>query len=340
MSKLGLGFMRHDLNKNNQELIDYAISNGINYFETCYFYLNHQCEDYVYSLLTSYSRSSYEICGKLSLIEAFASDYKKMYFEQLAKVPGHYFDVYLLQTLNPKVFYWIYSSDILEFFQKEKEKGNIGRFGFTEQCDNNTLKKFLNLDCWDIAQMPLNYYDWYLCDSDKNYIDIKAKNIPIIAQAPLKGGSLIKNFVKKPQISLLQTAIDFVNSKQPEIILTGTTSLQNLRDMEKANQNYTNFDEQVAIDLINQYKKEHFIPCIQCGKCSQACPQRIPLAALISLYNKTLLNKDKYFDALALYRYYGDDPINVCINCDICRAACPVGIDIPNHFVDLFNLNP
>ena len=42
--KLGIGFMRYDLNRNNQEIIDFAIEHNINYFETCYFYLNHQCE--------------------------------------------------------------------------------------------------------------------------------------------------------------------------------------------------------------------------------------------------------------------------------------------------------
>lgn len=339
--------MRHDLNKNNQELIDYAINNGINYFETCYFYLDHQCEDYVYSLLTPYTRNSYEICGKLSLSEAFAynlTDYKQMYFEQLKKVPGNYFDVYILQTLTPKAYYWIYYSDLIDFFKKEKEKGNILRFGFSEQCDNITLKNFLNLNCWDIAQMPLNYYDWYLCDSDKNYNSITNQDIPIIAQAPLKGGDLINNFIKEPEKfldrSLFQMAIDFVNSKKPEIILTGTTNLQNLKNMQQALKNYTSFNENMIFKVIEQYKKEHFISCIQCGKCSNICPQQIPIPVLFSFFNKTLYDKEKYFDVLSLYRYFNNEPINECINCGLCNSVCPINMNIPNHFLDLFNLNP
>ena len=68
--RIGLGFMRYDLNKNYSNLIAYAIEHGINYFETCYFYLNHQCEDFVNNLLKPYPRSSYEICGKFSCREA------------------------------------------------------------------------------------------------------------------------------------------------------------------------------------------------------------------------------------------------------------------------------
>ena len=194
-TKLGLGFMRHDLNGDSQRVVDYAMANGINYFETCYFYLNHECENFVHSLLKPYARSTYEICGKLSLSEAFAPavNYKEMYYEQLRRVPGGYFDVYILQTLCPNAYYQIFCTDLIEFFIKEKEKGNIGKFGFSEQCHANLLNKFLKTDCWDIAQMAFNYYDWYLCEKDINHRLISEKNIPIIAQAPFKGG-LLTNF--------------------------------------------------------------------------------------------------------------------------------------------------
>jgi predicted aldo/keto reductase-like oxidoreductase len=133
-TKLGLGFMRHDLSGNSQRIVDYAMANGINYFETCYFYLNHECENFVYSLLKPYARSTYEICGKLSMNEAFSENvnYKDMYYEQLKRVPQGYFDVYILQVLAPKAYHQIYCSDLIDFFTKEKEKGNIVKFGFSE----------------------------------------------------------------------------------------------------------------------------------------------------------------------------------------------------------------
>ena len=42
--RIGLGFMRHENQKNPQKFFDFAMSHGINYFETCWFYLNFQCE--------------------------------------------------------------------------------------------------------------------------------------------------------------------------------------------------------------------------------------------------------------------------------------------------------
>lgn len=198
-SKLGLGFMRHNLNNltEGRKIIDYAMSNGINYFETCYFYLDHQCEEYVYDLLSRYSRSAYSICGKMSLAEGFISPdftYKDLYYKQLKRVPKHYFDYYILQTFRPYAYNQVMGTDMLDFFQKEKKKGNIGSFGFSEQCESELLKKFLVFDKWDIAQMAFNYYDWFLCDKSTNYSLIAEKGIPIVAQAPFKGGLLIRDF--------------------------------------------------------------------------------------------------------------------------------------------------
>ena len=65
--KLELGFMRHktDMPHISQEIVDYAIANNQTYFETCYFYLDNKCEEFIYSLLTKYNREDYELCGKM-----------------------------------------------------------------------------------------------------------------------------------------------------------------------------------------------------------------------------------------------------------------------------------
>lgn len=43
IKKFGLGFMR-DKPEDVQKKIDYAMEAGINYFESCRFYINDRCE--------------------------------------------------------------------------------------------------------------------------------------------------------------------------------------------------------------------------------------------------------------------------------------------------------
>ena len=350
-SRLGLGFMRYDLRKDNQPLVDFALDHGINYFETCYFYLDHQCENFVYNLLNRYSRYDYEICGKLSLNEAFYPevDYKLMYESQLKKVPKNYFDYYILQTLRPSSIHQVFNIDIYEFFQKEKEKGNIKNFGFSEQCDPTILKPFLQTYQWDIAQMPLNYFDWFLCQSNKNYDLIKQRNIPIIAQAPYKGGLLMKHmpaktseiFLQKYNKTKEQVALDFVIDQNPDIILTGCSTLENLK------KTYNNFINHSSLcgdyggihEALKLYQQENLIPCIMCEKCTFACPQHINIPLFFSAYNKALLNNNN-FEEYSLLKYFLPEPIHLCTYCNECIAKCPVNIDIPSHFEQVFELRP
>lgn len=348
--KIGLGFMRHDLRKNNQNIVDYAMANGINYFETCYFYLDHQCEDYVYSLLQKYNRESYEICGKMSLNEAFlpGMTYQEMFQKQLDKVPGHYFDIYILQTLRPEAYSQVFNSDLIEFMLQEKAKGHIGRFGFSEQCDSQLLSKFLQLNCWDIAQMALNYYDWYLCEKDKNYKMIAAQGIPIIAQAPYKGGYLVKDLTPQMENLIIEaygrtpaeTAIDFVVSKEPEVILAGCSQLETVMKYEKAIRSAKPLPQEETLKQVMElYKEKVQFPCLLCGKCEYYCPQHIHLPLHINFHNRTLANPE-YFNSLCQLKYFSPDPVNQCIRCGQCINVCPLHTDIPGRLEDLFNLRP
>ena len=134
MINLELGIMRHNANnpEASQKLIDWAMSNNINHFESCWFYMDFQCENFLYSKLTKYDRSKYYICGKMPIHGIVdRMDFKEVYKEQLRRVPGHYFDTYLLQAVDARAAYPICENKMLDFFLSEKKKGNIKRFGIS-----------------------------------------------------------------------------------------------------------------------------------------------------------------------------------------------------------------
>lgn len=329
-NKIGLGFMRYNLNKDYSKLIGYALEHNINYFETCYFYLDYQCEQFVNNLLKPYPRDTYEICGKFSFTEASRSScFQDFYYNQLRKVNGNYFDVYLLHCLRPAAIPYL-KYEIIDFFQKEKEKGHIKRFGFSEQCDNIMLSKILSLGYnWDIAQMPLNFFDWYLNYSKDNYELITNNNIPIIAQAPLKGGELFNNAAE---------AISFVVNKNPSVILTGTQSLNHLQFLQENIKNPVELNYQKIFDIINIYRKEHFIQCAKCSQCQNICPLHIPIPLFYDYMNLYLQSNIK--EPLTTAHYFLQEPMITCIQCHSCEQVCPFSNYLFNYSKAIFNLQP
>ena len=340
MIPIELGFMRHDIEniQQGQELVDWAMDHNVNHFEQCSFYLNWQCEDYLYSLLKKYQRKDYSIIGKMPIYNVIQHrDLKALFFEQLEKVPEHYFDIYLLQAVDEKTFFDIHNEQLIPFLLEQKEQGKIRRLGISIQCLPEIFQKYLDICNWDIVQMPINYYDWYLCRYNENY-DLAIKyGIPIIAQAPLKGKFLIQNHCipansfNEYNRTNLQAAYDFVTNLQGiEMILCGNSKLKTFKETYEiiSQPFYIPGDkyEKVISDYI-KYKAP--IQCLYCIRCTKACPKKLPLTSLFKLYNLALTNKE-YFNA---FTYLKDSlPVSLneyCNKCGKCINVCPLDNNIP-----------
>ena len=344
MIPIELGFMRHDIRnpQKGQELIDWAMAHGINHFEHCSFYLNWHCEEYMYSLLNKYPRESYYICGKLPVYNVITKrDFKELFQEQLEKVPGHYFDTYILQAMDDRSALDIYEQNVIPFFLEQKEKGVIKRFGISIQCLPEMFERYLKLKCWDVVQMPINYYDWFLCRYDENYSLARKYNVSIIAQAPAKGGLLVKD-TNIPADSFSdfnrsteEAIYDFFSSLEGiELILCGNSSLETFQTTYQALSNPVHIPlteyEKVVKKFVSTVAP---ISCIGCGRCDKVCPIRIPIMALIKLYNLGLKNKT-YFNAYSILKDSINDPFQLCTGCGKCNEVCSYSHDFKLLFKD------
>ena len=143
ISLLGFGMMRLP---NNQEevnqLVDYAIEHGVNYFDTAPMYMGGQSEVLTGNALSRHPRDRYYIATKMSnqnqRLWSFEES-QKMYYQSFQRLKVDHIDYYLLHsiggggmdTLNKRFF----DNHLLEFLLKEREAGRIRHLGFSYHGD-------------------------------------------------------------------------------------------------------------------------------------------------------------------------------------------------------------
>jgi predicted aldo/keto reductase-like oxidoreductase len=339
--------MRHD--GNSEQLVDYAISHGVNYFEACTFYLNGQCESIVRESLKKYPREQYCLCDKISILGTNFNglDLEEFFAEQLQKCGVNYFDVYLLQALDRNCIEILNQYPIIEFFNRKREEGIIKNFGFSFHDTVDVLDQFLEMNQWDCVQMQLNYYDWYLGDAKAIYWRLTKLDIPIIVMGPLKGGVLTDKMPEHIQFAyerafkgkrLSRLAHDFIrNLSGVKVVLTGAHTENQLTEIVKlyneVPQKLQLRDKMAIETILNEYCKYNAIACTGCGYCQTVCPQAVDIKHLFAYYNNIISNTDKQESAKEYYKILkSPHSFFECRHCGQCERICPQHLPIQKIF--------
>lgn len=340
ISLLGLGFMRHNPQdfQLTQQLVDYAMQSGINYFETCQFYLDKQCENIVTRALSKYDRTQYFLCGKYDTKGYGVVNLEEEFNASLRHCNTSYFDIYLLQALDRTTFENVKIA--YPFFLEKKKEGKIKQLGFSFHDTQDILIQYLDQYDWDIVQIQINYYDWYLGDAKNLYQVLKERNLPIIAMGPFKGGTLtvkqpkeIQEYFTIPTLSHL--AMHFLQTlSQIKIILTGAETLPQLKENVQLINNYSfsQTDQQYCKRILEYYSQQNQILCSGCKYCETVCPRHIPISKTFNLYNHILrepqdTNLRKEFSALTK----SNNSFLNCIGCRSCEQRCPQHLPISQY---------
>lgn len=344
-SYLGLGSMRFKKNSDKElkEIIDYAIKNKINYFEVCDFYMGSKCESRITSILNNYPRDSYLLCDKFppTLLRLSLEEIKQFFYNQLKKCNTNYFDYYLIQSINIR-FYKELRPEIIKFFNELREKGIIRNLGFSFHGNADTLNKTLSLNSWDIVQLSLNYYDWYLGDAKQLYNIVKEKDLPIFVMNPTKGGLLINGLSQSAKKNMQHYNINPVNLcfkflttlSNVKLILTGVDNLQQLEEnisfFDTNDYGITNDEKEIILYNLSEYQKYSIIGCTGCGYCLTKCPQNIPIDKIFQSYNQWIKNNDIEARNYIFDLYEMRQGVLKCKQCKQCETICPQSLPILN----------
>ncbi len=357
LSALGMGNMRLPVVdgddgkidvKAAQEMVDYAMKAGVNYYDTAYGYHNGQSELVVGEALKKYPRDSFYLATKFPGYDlSNMPKVKEIFEEQLKKCQVEYFDFYLFHNvcemnvdayLDPK--YGIY-----EYLLEQKRNGRIRHLGFSTHGSLDCMKKFLDAYGKDMefCQIELNYFDYKFQSAKEKVELLKDRNLPVWVMEPVRGGQLAalsEEFEAKlksarPEESVPAWAFRFLQAI-PEVtmILSGMSNMNQLQD------NIATFAEEKPL---NEKEKELIlgvaddmiarttVPCTGCHYCVSHCPQKLDIPFLLKLYNEAVVAGSGDFIApMGLSSIDADKQPECCVACRSCEKVCPQTIHIPD----------
>jgi len=349
LSLLGFGCMRLPVTDEKtmevdegpaQEMIDYAIAHGVNYFDTAYLYLNGHSEAFVGKALSGYKRGSYYLASKMpSWLLQTEDDVHRIFDEQLKRCRVDYFDYYLAHNYFIAYRKKAEKVRMYEILQDKQRQGLIRHLGFSIHDSWENFEDTLNLHPWEFVQLQINYLDWSLTDMRKQYNAAAAKGLPVIVMEPVRGGGLANlpgeaaQLLEEaaPDASAASWAMRYAASLPAVMtVLSGMSTLEQVKDNVAAMAPFTPVTEadkallDKVADIVLRLRP---IPCTACRYCMD-CPSGVDIPLMLSIYNDYLPEKKRdSFD----FGYFTTDRKLLAENCTACGACmevCPQRINI------------
>ena len=193
LSALGMGAMRLPVIDGDdskidvsaaEKMVDYAIKNGVNYFDTAWGYHNGHSEEVMGKALSKYPRNSYFLADKFPGYDLSNMDKVEEIFEaQLKKCGVEYFDFYLFHNVCEMNIddYTNEKHGIFSYLIKQKENGRIKHLGFSAHGGIDVMERFLKAygSEMEFCQIQLNYVDWSFQNAKGKVELLKKYGIPV-----------------------------------------------------------------------------------------------------------------------------------------------------------------
>lgn len=349
------------------ELIDYAMAHGVNYYDTSPVYVQGWSERSTGLALKRHPRDKFFVATKLSNFSNYTRENSiAMYRRSFEELQVDYIDYYLLHSIGNggiETFRKRYiENGMIDYLMEERKAGRIRNLGFSFHGTKDVFDEVIAMHDrvhWDFVQIQLNYLDWRYAsgnnvNADYLYAELEKRHIPAVIMEPLLGGRLSKvpeHIVARlkqrlPELSVASWAFRFAGTPAGVLtVLSGMTYLEHLQDnlktyspLKPVTAEEHEFLQQTA-DLMKQYPT---IPCNDCKYC-MPCPYGIDIPGVLVHYNKcvnegnlpTTSGDPDYRRARRAFLVGYDRSVprlrqaSHCIGCRQCVEHCPQAIDIP-----------
>ncbi len=360
LSALGMGAMRLPVLDGDdgridepaaQKMVDYAMEQGVNYYDTAWGYHDGHSEKVMGRALGKYPRQQYYLATKFPGYDLSNMGRVEEIFEkQLLKCGVDYFDFYLFHNVCEMNIneYLDEKYRIHAYLMEQKKKGRIRHLGFSAHGSVPVMKRFLEAYGKDMefCQIQLNYLDWFF-QGAKEKVELLAEyGIPVWVMEPLRGGKLAsmeEEYAAKcrslrPDETIPAWAFRFLQSiPQVVVTLSGMSNGGQMRENIATFSQEKPLDQQewdALLDIAGDMVGKIALPCTACRYCTTHCPKKLDIPELLALYNEHCFTGGGFLAPMALMAVVPEKQPSACIGCRSCEKVCPQQIKISEAMAD------
>ncbi len=338
--------------KKSREMIEYAIANGVNYFDTGYMYHSGESEKFVGKVLKQGFRDKIKLATKLPFFFINEkNDMNRILNEQFERLQTDYFDLYLMHGINKDSWERAKSLGAIEFIEKMKKQGRAKYIGFSFHGSADDFIYLIDDYDWDFTQIQYNYYDTNYQAGKKGLKYAYEKGMGVVIMEPLRGGMLtdlpedILNVFKRSDKykTPAEWGLRWVwNHNEVSSVLSGMSSMEQLKEnIEIANSvktgDFTPENNSIINDVISSLKTKLKINCTNCAYCLP-CPYGVNIPQCFAFYNDLFLfNDDKTSRMRYTFMLRPENKASNCKACGECVKKCPQQINIIEQLASVKN---
>ncbi|MEI7475226.1 MAG: aldo/keto reductase [bacterium] len=358
ISILGFGCMRlpildgnaEQINENKaSEMIKYALSKGVNYFDTAFPYHSNSrgkggaSEVFLGNAIKQYRNKVYLATKLPSWLIKTRSDMDRYLDLQLERLQTDYIDFYLLHCLNIENWNILSNSDVFNFLESAKQDGRIKYAGFSFHDEFPLFKNIVDSYDWSFCQIQYNYMDENYQAGTQGLNYAKEKGLGTIIMEPLRGGGLanvvpsdIQENFDKAEIkkSPVEWALRFLwNKPEVDLVLSGMSELnhviENIDIAKRGCQNSLTGSDLAILDEVKSiYASRSKVNCTGCNYC-MPCPVGVNIPANFAHFNNFYIYKYGAYAKMQYANFIGDmQKAKQCVQCGKCENECPQNIPI------------
>ncbi|MEI6391355.1 MAG: aldo/keto reductase [Verrucomicrobiota bacterium] len=373
LSILGFGCMRlpvidgksHQIDEEKaQAMVDYAIRNGVNYFDTAFIYHSDvpfqagRSEVFLGQALKR-ERGNIHLATKLpSWFVESRADMDRFLDQQLERLQTDHIDFYLVHGLSGEMWKKLSQLGVAEFLETALADGRIKHAGFSFHDDAPAFKPIVDAYDWSFCQIQYNFMDEDYQAGRAGLEYAACKGLGVIIMEPLRGGGLTDRIPEAVQAvwnkarikrSPVEWALRFVwNRPEASVVLSGMSQPSQVEEnVRLADQGLANSLAAEELALIEQarafYQARTRVNCTSCGYCLP-CPHGVAIPANFLQLNNLSIYQDR---GAAEFFYFHilkeEERAPRCQECGHCEELCPQHIPIPAMLKDVvreFEMQP